>query len=101
MGALQPMHMIIVLAIVLLIFGPGKLPELGRAVGDGMRELKRASSHDVPAAPAAVAPMSLGTLACASCNTALPINARFCGDCGMPVNTVAAPVAVGTSAGFP
>ena len=44
MGALQPMHLIVVLVIVLLIFGPGKLPDLGRAIGDSMREFKRATS---------------------------------------------------------
>ena len=32
MGALQPWHLIIVLVIVLLLFGPGKLPQLGKAV---------------------------------------------------------------------
>jgi sec-independent protein translocase protein TatA len=28
-GLFQPMHLIIILVIVLIIFGPGKLPELG------------------------------------------------------------------------
>ena len=46
LGALQPMHLIVVLVIVLLVFGPGKLPELGKAVGDGLRELKKATSGD-------------------------------------------------------
>jgi sec-independent protein translocase protein TatA len=90
MGALQPMHLIIVLAIVLLIFGPGKLPELGRAIGDGMRELKRSSnSNEVAPLPATVAPAALGSTACASCNSLLPINARFCGGCGTAVKAVA------------
>ncbi len=52
MGALQPIHMIVVLVIVLIIFGPGKLPQLGKALGDGVRELKRATV-DEPAAQAA------------------------------------------------
>jgi sec-independent protein translocase protein TatA len=43
LGALQPGHLIVILVIVLLIFGPGKLPELGKALGDGMRELKKAT----------------------------------------------------------
>jgi len=46
LGALQPGHLIVILVIVLLIFGPGKLPELGRAMGDGLRELKKATSGD-------------------------------------------------------
>lgn len=39
---LHPAYLIILLAIVLIIFGPGKLPELGGAVGRGMREFRRA-----------------------------------------------------------
>jgi sec-independent protein translocase protein TatA len=35
-----PMELIVVLVIALLIFGPRKLPDLGRSVGAGMREFK-------------------------------------------------------------
>jgi sec-independent protein translocase protein TatA len=35
-----PLELIIVLAIVLLIFGPKRLPGLGRQLGSGMREFK-------------------------------------------------------------
>jgi sec-independent protein translocase protein TatA len=35
-----PMELIVVLVIALLIFGPKKLPDLGRSVGSGMREFK-------------------------------------------------------------
>jgi sec-independent protein translocase protein TatA len=35
-----PMELIIVLVVALLIFGPKKLPDLGRSVGAGMREFK-------------------------------------------------------------
>ena len=40
----HPFWLIILLAIVLIIFGPGKLPELGGAVGRGIREFRKASS---------------------------------------------------------
>jgi sec-independent protein translocase protein TatA len=40
---LHPAYLIILLAIILIIFGPGKLPELGSAVGRGMREFRKAS----------------------------------------------------------
>ena len=43
-GLFQPMHMIIILAIALVIFGPGKLPELGKGLGKAMREFKKAMS---------------------------------------------------------
>ncbi len=41
-GLLQPTHLFFILLIVLLLFGPGKLPELGRSLGKGIREFKDA-----------------------------------------------------------
>jgi sec-independent protein translocase protein TatA len=35
-----PMELIVVLVIALIIFGPKKLPDLGRSLGSGMREFK-------------------------------------------------------------
>ncbi|MGC9976173.1 MAG: twin-arginine translocase TatA/TatE family subunit, partial [Syntrophales bacterium] len=43
-GLFQPMHLIIILVIALLIFGPGKLPELGKGLGKSIREFKKAMS---------------------------------------------------------
>lgn len=45
-GLLQPMHLIIILVIALLIFGPGKLPELGKGLGKSIREFKKAMSGE-------------------------------------------------------
>lgn len=39
-GNIGPLEIGIVLVIALLVFGPKKLPELGRSVGSGMREFK-------------------------------------------------------------
>lgn len=39
-GLFQPMHLLIVLFIALLVFGPKKLPELGKGLGDGIRSFK-------------------------------------------------------------
>ena len=39
-----PWELILLLVIVLIIFGPGKLPDIGNAVGRGIREFRRASS---------------------------------------------------------
>jgi sec-independent protein translocase protein TatA len=89
MGALQPMHLIVVLVIVLLIFGPGKLPELGRAVGDGMRELKRATNGEADSTTSRLAPKAATGPTCLECQAPLPINSRFCGTCG--AQTEAAP----------
>ena len=41
-GLLQPTHLFFILLIVLIIFGPGKLPDLGRSLGKGIREFKGA-----------------------------------------------------------
>jgi len=48
-GILQPTHLILILVIVLIIFGPGKLPELGKALGESIRELRASASGDKPA----------------------------------------------------
>jgi sec-independent protein translocase protein TatA len=42
---LHPAYLIILLAIVLIIFGPGKLPALGGAVGRGIKEFRKASTE--------------------------------------------------------
>ena len=42
MPNIGPLELVIVLAIVLLIFGPKKLPQLGRSLGGGLREFKGA-----------------------------------------------------------
>lgn len=52
MGALSPVHLIIILVIALLIVGPGKLPETGAALGHAIREFRHAvDGKDEPAAP--------------------------------------------------
>ena len=43
---LQPWHLLIVLAIILLIFGPGKLSGLGSALGSSIRDFKKATRDD-------------------------------------------------------
>lgn len=41
-GLFQPMHLIVIAAIALIIFGPKKLPELGKGLGEGIRGFKTA-----------------------------------------------------------
>lgn len=38
---LGPMEIILILAVVLLIFGPSKLPQLGKSIGDTLKEFKK------------------------------------------------------------
>ncbi|TMC54850.1 MAG: twin-arginine translocase TatA/TatE family subunit [Chloroflexi bacterium] len=41
----HPLWLVVILAVVLIIFGPGRLPELGGAVGKAMREFRKATSE--------------------------------------------------------
>ncbi len=41
-GLFQPMHLLLILVIALIIFGPGKLPELGGALGKAIKDFKKA-----------------------------------------------------------
>ena len=49
-GLFSPIHLLIVFAIVLIVFGPQKLPELGRGMGEALRGFKKAL-HEEPEAP--------------------------------------------------
>lgn len=50
-GLFQPMHLLVIFFIALLVFGPKKLPELGKGIGEGIRSLKEGMKA-APAAPA-------------------------------------------------
>jgi sec-independent protein translocase protein TatA len=47
-GLFQPTHLIVIFGIALLVFGPKKLPELGKGLGDGIRGFKSAM-NPIPA----------------------------------------------------
>jgi sec-independent protein translocase protein TatA len=44
MPNIGPGELILILVIVLVIFGPGKLPDIGNAIGRGVREFRKAST---------------------------------------------------------
>ncbi len=59
---IHPLWIVAILVVVLIIFGPGRLPELGSAAGKAMREFRKATSEltetitaapSTPAAPPA------------------------------------------------
>jgi sec-independent protein translocase protein TatA len=58
---LQPTHLIFILIVALIVLGPKRLPEVGRALGRGIRDFKYALSTDVneedPAAGRALDPI--------------------------------------------
>ncbi len=59
---ITPLHLLIVLAIALIVLGPGKLPEVGAAIGKSIREFRKAATDTAEAVrleagtPAAPAP---------------------------------------------
>ena len=100
---IQPIHIIIILIVALLIFGPSRLPELGRSLGKGLNEFRRGTremtqgftdeitkteeKNSAPPSPSAqsiqpptAAPVS-GNF-CTQCGSSNPAGARFCNKCG-------------------
>jgi TatA/E family protein of Tat protein translocase len=86
-----PLELIVVLVIALLVLGPGKLPDVGSALGKSIREFRKAASDVEDAArldaPPAAAPTTAAPVASAP-SSALPATAA-------PVAAPAAPVASG------
>jgi len=58
MGLDNPVHLLLLLLIVLLVFGAKRLPEIGRSLGSGMRGFKDTLSGEAPAAVEAQAPVA-------------------------------------------
>lgn len=46
MGSLSPVHWLIVIVVVLLLFGPGRLAGVGKGLGEGIRSFKKGISED-------------------------------------------------------
>jgi sec-independent protein translocase protein TatA len=57
-GILQPTHLIVILLVALIILGPKRLPDAGRALGEGLREFRHSitaghdSNPEISASPA-------------------------------------------------
>ena len=61
-GIFQPMHLLVIFGIALLVFGPKKLPELGKGIGEGIRGLRSAmKDQDDPAGKITNPPSSSST----------------------------------------
>ena len=50
-GLFQPMHLLVILGVALLMFGPKKLPELGKGIGEGIRGFKSAINAQAESSP--------------------------------------------------
>lgn len=89
---LGPFEILLILGIVVLIFGVGKLSDVGGAVGKSIREFRKAARE--PDEPEEEAPSTDGgsTAAaqaagptCTKCGARLGARAKFCDECGTPV----------------
>jgi sec-independent protein translocase protein TatA len=78
-----PMELILILAIALLVIGPGKLPDVGKSLGESIREFRKATSEvkeatsleprpAAPAAPVAPAPPTVPAAAVTQAAPAAP-----------------------------
>jgi sec-independent protein translocase protein TatA len=86
--------LILILVVALLVFGPKRLPEMGRSLGRGMREFKDSVTgkdhDDEEEAPPALNPPETGSAGfCSSCGSPLAAGAQFCASCGTPVASAA------------
>lgn len=91
---LQPLHLIIILVVALLIFGPKRLPEIGRYIGKtltefraGTQELSESFREEVskPIPPHATSSQTSSADAgnfCPNCGVPNTPEARFCASCG-------------------
>ena len=55
-GLFQPTHLLVIVGIALLVFGPKKLPELGKGIGEGIRGFKSAIKAEEDKPATAIAP---------------------------------------------
>jgi sec-independent protein translocase protein TatA len=80
-------ELLLVLAVVLIVFGAGKLPDVLGQLGKGVRSFRDESSSDKPAQVTAgsssAAPAAPGaTIYCRNCGRANTADAKFCANCG-------------------
>ena len=81
-------ELILVFVVVLMVFGPGKLPELARGLGGFVRELRNAANEltrdltegleDPKDRRRTTGPRAV----CAHCGALNPFGQRYCGQCG-------------------
>lgn len=76
MGALEPWHLIVILGIALIVFGPGKIGELGGTLGKAVRDFRDASDGKAIAQT------------CVNCNASIAAGSKFCPGCGLAASTV-------------
>lgn len=85
MFGLQPTHLLIILVVALLLFGPSKLPEIGRAMGKTIREFQsgiREATQGFTEEIKTETPATEAKPTCKSCGKMIPAGVKFCPECG-------------------
>jgi sec-independent protein translocase protein TatA len=98
---LQPIHLVMIAIVALLIFGPARLPEIGRGIGKAITEFRRGAKEmggsfmeevnqpvDLPgqsvASQASTSSVEQGHF-CIHCGKSNSAEAVFCNQCGLKV----------------
>lgn len=83
---LQPTHLIIILVVALLIFGPSRLPEIGRSFGKMLREFQTATKEATTSFTEEIKPAEVkkeeAKVACKNCGNMIQPGIKFCPNCG-------------------
>jgi sec-independent protein translocase protein TatA len=80
----NPLHLVLLLVIILIVFGAGKLPNVGSALGQSIKEFKKAANEPESGSTAHAADEKADDR-CEKCQTIVPSGAQFCPSCGAAV----------------
>jgi sec-independent protein translocase protein TatA len=76
-------ELIVILVIAVLVFGAGRLPEIGSSLGKAIKGFKEASDKREPEPPAPTGEANGSAVrACPQCGHAVTADAVFCAGCG-------------------
>lgn len=86
---LQPLHLLVIVVVALLLFGPSRLPEIGRSLGKTIREFQSATkeatqglTEELSTKPAEPKKEEPATVACKNCGHLNAVGVKFCSNCG-------------------
>jgi TatA/E family protein of Tat protein translocase len=84
---LQPLHLVVIAVVALILFGPSRLPEIGRSLGRTIKEFQSATKEATQGFTQEVTrsdevKKEEPKLTCKNCGKPVPAGAKFCAECG-------------------
>lgn len=84
---LQPLHLVVIAVVALILFGPSRLPEIGRSFGRTLKEFQNATKEATQGFTQEVTKTEEpkkeeAKLNCKNCGKPIPAGAKFCAECG-------------------